>query len=109
MRALLAIFLFVLICLSTVPAWALRCGNRLVSPGESQSAVWHKCGEPDSTDWRVNYRVVPGYDAFGIARPVYLPVVTEVWVYNFGPQRFMREMSFEEGRLIDIQSLGYGY
>lgn len=109
MRVLLAVFLLVLACLSTVPAWALRCGNRLVSVGEPQTAVWHKCGEPDTADWRMNYRVIPGYDAFGFARPVYVPVMTEVWVYNFGPQRFMQEMSFEDGRLVAIESLGYGY
>jgi hypothetical protein len=110
MRATFAVFLFFLVCLSTVPAWAFRCGNRLVSLGEPRNAVLHKCGEPDTTDRRMTYRVLPDSDPFRVARPpVYIPVVIDVWVYNFGPRRFMQEFSFEEGRLIDVQSLGYGY
>jgi len=110
MRAALTVFLFFLVCLSTVPAWAFRCGNRLVSRGETQTAIWSKCGAPDTTEWRVNYRALPSYDSLAAARTtVYVPVITEVWVYNFGPQRFMQELWFEDGRLIDMQSLGYGY
>ena len=110
MRVPLAVVLFFLVCLGTVPAWALRCGNRLLSPGEPQAAVLSKCGTPDTTDRRVIYREQPEYDAFGFPRAtVSVPVVIDVWVYNFGPQRFMQELSFEDGRLIGIQSLGYGY
>jgi Protein of unknown function (DUF2845) len=110
MRATLAVFLFFLVCLSTVPAWALRCGNRLVSLGEPQTAILYKCGEPDTTERRVTYRALSDKDSFGVVRSlVYIPVVIEVWVYNFGPRRFMQEFSFEDGRLIYIQSLGYGY
>ncbi len=110
MRVPLAVLLFFLVCLSTIPAWALRCGNRLVSLGEPQTAILYKCGAPDTTDRRVTYRVLSDNDSFGVVRPlVYIPVVIDVWVYNFGPQRFMQELSFEDGRLIDIESLGYGY
>ena len=110
MKARLAVFCFFLVCLSTVPAWALRCGNRLVSLGEPQTAVLHKCGEPNTTERRVTYRVQPDYDAFGVPRAaVYISVVIDVWLYNFWPQRFMQELSFEDGRLLDVRSLGYGY
>jgi hypothetical protein len=110
MRTLLALMLFFLVCLGTVPAWALRCGNRLVDLGEPSAAVLQKCGTPDTTERRVIYRVLPDADAFGSVRSlVYVPVVIDVWVYNFGRQRFMQEFSFEDGRLVDIQSLGYGY
>jgi Protein of unknown function (DUF2845) len=109
-RVALAVFLFFLVCLSSLPVWAFRCGNRLVSQGETQSDIWSKCGAPDTTERRVKYRALPGYDPYTGARStLYMPVVIEVWVYNFGPQRFMKELSFEEGRLIDIQQLGYGY
>jgi len=102
--------LFFLVCLGTVPAWALRCGNRLVDLGEPSAAVLQKCGTPDTMERRVIYRVLPDADAFGSVRSlVYVPVVIDVWVYNFGRQRFMQEFSFEDGRLVDIQSLGYGY
>lgn len=32
----------------------------------------------------------------------------EEWTYNFGPRRFMQVVTFENGRLIDVQSAGYG-
>src|SRR5262249_24846540 len=109
MRASLAVLLFLLVCLGAGPAWALRCGTRLVVSGDSESAVLYKCGHPDTTERRVTYRPVADYDDFGILRSaVYVPVVLDVWVYNFGPQRFMQEFSFEDGRLTYIQSLGYG-
>src|SRR5262245_10396401 len=111
----LVVLLGSLWCLTAIPAYALQCGNRLVSPGESKTDVWHRCGDPETTDWRVIYRAVP------VAAPLfsdprypsravtYVPVVIEVWTYNLGPQRFIQELSFEEGRLIEIRSLGYGY
>jgi len=78
--------------------------------GRAPSRCLVKCGEPDTTDRRVTYRVPADYDAFGIPRLLsYIPVVIDVWVYNFGLQRFMQELSFEDGRLVDIQSLEYGY
>src|SRR5262245_23169493 len=76
MRALLTVFIFFLVCLSTAPAWALRCGNRLVSRGEAQTAVLYKCGEPDTSERRVIYRALPQSDAFGVLQSfTYVPVV----------------------------------
>jgi len=108
------VLLACLLCLSATPAYALRCGARLVSPGAVKAEVWRKCGEPETTDWQVVYRPVSGgaplhSDPFAQSHEVtYVPVVIEVWIYNFGPQRFRQELSFEEGRLITIRPLGYG-
>jgi len=30
------------------------------------------------------------------------------WVYNFGPSEFMRLVTFVDGRLVYVKSLGYG-
>ena len=124
MRALLTALTFVIGCLGTAPARAFYCGNRLVSPGEPQTLVWYKCGAPDFTTWRVSYRTPSEHHGlgagtrhfgfrtrhFGGAAPHgYVPVVIEVWVYNFGPRRFLQELSFENGELIEIEPLGYGY
>jgi hypothetical protein len=51
-----AAFLLCCFCLGIPPAYALRCGNRLVSVGESQFAVVRKCGEPTATHQYVIYR-----------------------------------------------------
>jgi hypothetical protein len=40
---------------------------------------------------------------------IYVPVVIEVWLYDFGPQRFVQEVSFEHGRVVALQPVGYGY
>jgi hypothetical protein len=99
-----------LLCLDVAPVHALRCGSRLVAAGESKLTVWQKCGDPEATDWYVTYRALRGPDYWPSATPpVYVPVVIELWFYNFGPQRFQQELSFEEGRLMGIRPLGYGY
>src|SRR5262245_48309064 len=119
----LAMLLGSLCCLSATSAHALKCDHRLVSLGESKTEVWSECGVPDTTDSRVIYRAVPVdaapfydpthapfYDAAHIVRAVtYLPVIIEVWTYNFGPQRFLQELSFEDGRLVEIRALERGY
>jgi len=38
---------------------------------------------------------------------VEIPV--DVWVYNLGPNKLMRRLRFEDGKLVDIETLGYGY
>ena len=43
-----------------------------------------------------------------VAEAITVTAVIEVWLYDFGPRRFMEELSFENGRLIAIESLGYG-
>jgi hypothetical protein len=88
----------------------LRPVNAYVSAGESKLAVWQKCGEPTATDSYVTYRALPSPAPYSAgASAVYVPVVIEVWLYNFGPHRFQQEFSFEEGRLMSIQPLGYSF
>jgi hypothetical protein len=38
---------------------------------------------------------------------VEIPV--DVWVYNLGPSKLMRRLRFEDGKLVNIETLGYGY
>ncbi len=33
----------------------------------------------------------------------------ELWTYNFGPNKFMRRIRFEDGLVVEIETLGYGY
>jgi hypothetical protein len=39
----------------------------------------------------------------------YIEVSVEAWVYNFGPNKLMRRLRFENGVLAQIETLGYGY
>jgi hypothetical protein len=36
-------------------------------------------------------------------------VPVDAWTYDFGPQRFVRFLTFEHGKLIQIDSGGYGH
>lgn len=102
---------------SVVPAAALRCGSALVVEGQSKFEVLQRCGAPAYTDEYTEYRAggtnptIPRpLDSLGQTYPA--PVAREVrieqWVYNFGPTRLMPTLTFENGRLIKIETLGYG-
>lgn len=98
------------LCLSADPASALRCGKRLVREGDSLGKVLRTCGVPESqTSW-VEYHVLHGEAHSGDVSqdPVYIPVLIEEWVYDFGATRFVQQLHFEDHILRNIQPLGYG-
>ena len=98
-----------LLSLSPGPAYAFRCGKRLVLVGDSTFEVRRKCGEPVSLEQRIVYRVVSEQSLDDtLEESVVIPVVIDEWIYNFGPKRFMQKLSFEDGILRGIESLGYG-
>ena len=54
----------------------------------------------------------PVFWRFG--RPYYLSddlveVPVETWTYNLGPNKLMRRLRLEDGVVVDIDTLGYGY
>jgi hypothetical protein len=38
-----------------------------------------------------------------------IDVPVEEWTYDFGPQRFIQFLTFEDGRLVRVQSGDYGH
>lgn len=100
-------------------AWALRCGNRLIKEGMTETRVMELCGEPESVR-RLGYVLRPYIlkipaGGFGsrATRRVYAGfhqelVVTEM-LFNFGPHKLMRMMRFEGGLLTSIETNGYGH
>ena len=94
----------------TSPTAAFYCGRRLVSVGDPQYKIQQVCGDPDDRQWRVTYRTQSTQNAVsGAPTTIAVPIVIEVWLYDFGPQRLVEEVSFENGRVVAVQSLGYGY
>lgn len=84
---------------AVVPAHAFRCGNELVQTGDRKYHVVEKCGEPDFRDHHAGL-LVPGVG----------PVdVTEIWYYNPGPNRLLRILTFQQGRLRSIETGGRGF
>jgi hypothetical protein len=112
MRAwLAALALSVLFSPLASDAATLRCGAELASDGASKAEVLLKCGEPLMKETRteaVEEKVKrQGQDTTTTTeRTVYKTV--EEWTYNFGPHRLMQVVVFENGRLVDVRSGGYG-
>ena len=107
----LALATCVAMLLAAVPAHAFRCGDKLVEEGDTRAEVRARCGEPVEITYGSILRA-PVYWWHGQpirvgSDPVEVPV--EIWLYNFGPNRFMRRLRFEDGELVEIETLGYGY
>ncbi len=94
---LLALVLAVAGLLLPGRAEALRCEGSLVAEGDPAFEVREACGTPDY--------VQPLYaDGYGSGH-----VTEELWYYNFGPQRLLRELRFRAGRLQHIRTPGRGF
>jgi hypothetical protein len=110
MRAAAAILVLGLLAAS--PAFAFRCGSKIVAEGDSRAEVAARCGEPVEIDTLRSVYRRPMIWANG--RPYYIgedfmEVPVESWVYNFGPNKLMRRVRFEGGIVTKIETLGYGY
>ncbi len=127
MNHTVALLMFVMFMLVSEQSYALRCGNKLVSKGDPKPKVIYLCGEPDYKELReVPYPehcigrhyddVSPYYQRrYGYHNRRYRPNVIckyriiDVWTYNFGPRKFMRELIFRRGVVKEINTLDYGY
>jgi hypothetical protein len=122
------LFLFALIVFAATPAVAMRCRGKLVDEGDPQVRVLAFCGEPTSMQRRTIYRsgitspwvnrqlnpADPGEpgtqrDELLFADRSVVEVKVEEWIYNFGPNRLMQLVRFEDGLVAAIDRLGYGY
>jgi hypothetical protein len=99
--------------LAATPARAdgFRCGTKLVVEGTTRGEVIARCGEPTDVERRSILRR-PVLWRHG--RPYYLSddlmeVPVETWTYNLGPHKLMRRLRLEDGVVVDIDTLGYGY
>ncbi len=103
----------------TAPASAFWCDGRLVLEGDRAYEVRARCGEPASEITRMEshtfYRggsvgrrgaVIDGTVYGGSADTITVQV--DIWVYDFGPTRFMEELRFEDGILTRMTRLGRG-
>lgn len=102
---------FLLGCLLiSTDALALRCGRQLIHRGDHKSEVLDKCGEPD---WAEERTAVRGsrlrHPKGALEISEFEEVLIEEWTYNFGPRKFKQLLQFENGILVEIQSLGHGF
>ena len=96
--------------LTTNYALAFRCGRQLVHEGDHKTDVLDKCGEPYWMDERIAVRGSRFRHPFGALEiSDYEEVLIEEWTYNFGRRKFKQFLQFENGVLMNIKSLGYGF
>ena len=90
---------------------SFRCGNKLVTDGDSADKVRALCGEPTDIKRNVTLqRPVIWRDG----RPYYVSedmveVTVEYWTYNLGPNKLMRRLRIDGGIVTEIETLGPGY
>lgn len=90
---------------------ALRCGTKLVTEGNTRAEVAAKCGEATEVEHRSVWRppvVWINGRPFHVGNGL-IEIPIELWTYNLGPNKFMRRVHFEDGLVVDIETLGYGY
>lgn len=98
---------------------SMRCGNKLVLPGDSMHEVKARCGDPDDAMHRTEVRKtvnrvsgpcpdnVNGVKCSSSAVDS-VEVAIDEWTYDFGPDRLIQELRFEDGKLVSITNRGYG-
>lgn len=99
-----SVFLFFFFSFSVERALALRCGSQIVSPGDPRSEVREKCGEPAWIEERTEEQALETRKG-ALRRFIH----TEEWIYNFGPSEFIRVLLFNNGKLVNIETRGYGF
>jgi len=95
---------FVVVILVLLPTvvlgQSLRCGSKLITQGTSQAKIAALCGQPVQVVHPPAYNgIVPGAS----------DVQTEIWIFNFGPNKLMQRIRFRNGIADGIDSVGYGY
>ena len=83
---------------TALAADSMRCGSRIVSTGAGPAEVLGACGEPDYRDrW---FYAQPGVGTVGDV---------EEWTYNFGPNLLLHLLRFRHGKLVAVDTEGYGF
>jgi hypothetical protein len=82
-----------------------ECSEQIVSVGDTKSDVIAKCGDPTWKDTRQEEFKERLDD--GLEKKVFVTI--DEWTYNLGPNRFVRIITFRNGKLVEIKSGGYGY
>ncbi len=93
-----------------------RCGTgRLVEEGDRPPEVQNRCGEPDTADTREEHRTLRKtvwtyVDGVPVGKEVEytVSVMIDEWTYDLGPNRFIRHLIFEDGRLIRVWTADRG-
>jgi Protein of unknown function (DUF2845) len=96
-----------------VPPASIRCGSRLVSVGDAKLDLLGRCGPPTYSDAREvernRLRVDGARHASDVAATSEVILTVEEWTYDFGPSALVQFVTLEGGRIVWIESGGYGH
>jgi hypothetical protein len=84
------------IALTSGDAFAFRCGDEMISTGDSRAGVLMKCGKPNHTDKFSAKKSKRGGQGI------------EKWYYNCGNGDFVYVLTFENGVLKNEETEGRG-
>jgi hypothetical protein len=92
-----------------------RCGSRVVSTGDHMYEVRKRCGEPDFVGQKTIKRKIKvkrrewvDGQVEDVTDEQIVDILVDEWTYDFGPRRFIRFVLFEDGRVLDVATGGYG-
>ena len=87
---------------------SMRCGSKLLTDGDPLDKVEALCGPPTRVERR---EILRPYYFYRRSLPIHgaYEVSVEYWTYNFGPHKLMRRLRFEDGLLVDVETLTHGY
>jgi hypothetical protein len=107
---------------------AVGGADRPLQLGDSPSRVRSRWGEPADRSLRAEATLVGHRDAHDAVPAQAAPSVShrathrgatvsasrvsvevQTWTYNFGPTRLMRRLTFRDGRLVRVETLGVGF
>lgn len=98
----------------------MQCGDNLVTSGDSLYQVRSVCGDPDAAYHRIEYRTLRHRVAAPCVREngkvrceTIIEQTVEVhideWTYDFGKDRFIEYLTFEQGQLVRVAEGTYGH
>jgi hypothetical protein len=97
-------------CLPGFASAGMRCGSRIIDRGTNSVEVSSFCGAPTQVDHTTVFRGdAKRVDGDGRVTGIGADVQVEFWTYNFGPNLFMERVRIEDGVVVEVQSLGYGF
>lgn len=106
----ISVFLLYLLAFSAADSLAFRCGDGLVTSGDTRMQVMVTCGNPTSKEKVcTNSANVLESDRRGkTARSRKCPGKAEVWYYNCGDRDYIYELTFEDGVVVRESAIGRG-
>jgi hypothetical protein len=85
-----------------------RCGHLGFHVGDTTFDVLARCGEPAARDEKLVTTTLATTDGRA-GTAVTTTETIEFWTYDFGPQVLVRRLAFAHGKVVRVETGGYGY